>query len=67
MAGVARRYTKIEEIRNLERNVLLLDAGGQYQGTVWFNYYKGEEAAYFMNKLGYNAMVGYGMLHFEIA
>ncbi|XP_067099519.1 snake venom 5'-nucleotidase-like [Osmerus mordax] len=55
-AGVARRYTKIEEIRNSERNVLLLDAGDQYQGTVWFNYYKGEEAAYFMNKLGYNAM-----------
>ncbi|XP_062324812.1 5'-nucleotidase-like isoform X2 [Osmerus eperlanus] len=55
-AGVARRYTKIEEIRNSVRNVLLLDAGDQYQGTVWFNYYKGEEAAYFMNKLGYNAM-----------
>lgn len=38
-------------------NVLLLDAGDQFQGTVWFNYYKGAEAAYFMNKLGYNAMV----------
>lgn len=36
--------------------MLLLDAGDQYQGTVWFNYYKGEEAAYFMNKLKYDAM-----------
>ncbi|XP_030627986.1 5'-nucleotidase [Chanos chanos] len=55
-AGVARRYTKIEEIRNREKNVLLLDAGDQFQGTVWFNHYKGAEAAYFMNKLGYDAM-----------
>ncbi|XP_021430396.1 snake venom 5'-nucleotidase [Oncorhynchus mykiss] len=54
--GVARRFTKIADIRSKERNVLLLDAGDQFQGTVWFNYYKGEEAAYFMNKLGYDAM-----------
>ncbi|XP_071379853.1 5'-nucleotidase-like isoform X2 [Centroberyx affinis] len=55
-AGVARRFTKLTEIRKKERNVLLLDAGDQFQGTVWFNYYKGAEAAYFMNKLGYDAM-----------
>ncbi|KAK3522692.1 hypothetical protein QTP86_029695 [Hemibagrus guttatus] len=55
-AGVARRFTKIQEIRRREKNVLLLDAGDQFQGTVWFNYYKGDEAAYFMNKLGYDAM-----------
>ncbi|KAJ8270818.1 hypothetical protein GJAV_G00119630 [Gymnothorax javanicus] len=55
-AGVARRFTKIKEIRNRERNVLLLDAGDQFQGTVWFNHYKGAEAAYFMNKLKYDAM-----------
>ncbi|KAK1805519.1 hypothetical protein P4O66_019822, partial [Electrophorus voltai] len=55
-AGVARRATKIKEIRDKEKNVLLLDAGDQFQGTVWFNFYKGKEAAYFMNKLGYDAM-----------
>nr|XP_057946130.1 5'-nucleotidase [Doryrhamphus excisus] len=55
-AGVARRFTKVSEIRRKEKNVLLLDAGDQFQGTVWFNYYKGAEAAYFMNKLGYHAM-----------
>ncbi|KAI5608471.1 5'-nucleotidase precursor [Silurus asotus] len=55
-AGVARRFTKIKEIRSSEKNVLLLDAGDQFQGTVWFNIYKGKEAAYFMNKLGYDAM-----------
>lgn len=56
-AGVARRFTKIQEIRRNEQNVLLLDAGDQFQGTVWFNYYKGDEASYFMNKLRYDAMV----------
>ncbi|KAF4099112.1 5'-nucleotidase [Onychostoma macrolepis] len=55
-AGVARRFTKIKEVRSKEKNVLLLDAGDQFQGTVWFNYYKGAEAAHFMNKLGYDAM-----------
>lgn len=56
-AGVARRFTKMSEIREKEKNVLFLDAGDQFQGTVWFNYYKGAEAAHFMNKLGYDAMV----------
>lgn len=56
-AGVARRFTKINEIRSQEKNVLLLDAGDQFQGTMWFNYYKGAEAAHFLNRLGYNAMV----------
>ncbi|XP_062858530.1 5'-nucleotidase [Trichomycterus rosablanca] len=55
-AGVARRFTKIEEIRRSDKNVLLLDAGDQFQGTVWFNFYKGTEAAHFMNKLRYDAM-----------
>ncbi|KAM9341527.1 snake venom 5'-nucleotidase-like [Symphorus nematophorus] len=55
-AGVARRFTKVSEIRRKEKNVLFVDAGDQFQGTVWFNYYKGTEAAHFMNKLGYDVM-----------
>ncbi|XP_026164026.1 5'-nucleotidase [Mastacembelus armatus] len=55
-AGVARRATMVKKIRSSESNVLLLDAGDQFQGTVWFNYYKGAEAAHFMNKLQYDAM-----------
>ncbi|XP_035534500.1 snake venom 5'-nucleotidase-like [Morone saxatilis] len=55
-AGVARRATVINRIRSSQSNVLLLDAGDQFQGTVWFNYYKGAEAAHFMNKLRYDAM-----------
>ncbi|CAL8273124.1 unnamed protein product [Merluccius merluccius] len=55
-AGVARRFTKVAEIRRTEPHVLLLDAGDQFQGTVWFNHYRGAEAAHFMNTLGYDAM-----------
>ncbi|XP_076612058.1 5'-nucleotidase [Chaetodon auriga] len=55
-AGVARRATMVKRIRASESNVLLLDAGDQFQGTVWFNYYKGAEAAHFMNQLRYDAM-----------
>lgn len=55
--GVARRHTLVQRIRATDRNVLLLDAGDQYQGTVWFSYFKGAEVARFMNRLGYQAMV----------
>jgi hypothetical protein len=55
--GVARRYTKIEEIRKSHDNVLLLDAGDQFQGTLWFQYYDGQGVAHFVNKFGYDAMV----------
>lgn len=56
--GLARRATLIKEIRNQTSNVLLLDAGDQYQGTPWFYYYKGSAACHFMNALRYDAMVG---------
>ncbi|XP_060092644.1 5'-nucleotidase [Heteronotia binoei] len=54
--GVARRATKIQQIRDTHSHVLLLDAGDQYQGTVWFSYFKGWEVVRFMNLLRYDAM-----------
>ncbi|XP_073934704.1 5'-nucleotidase isoform X2 [Castor canadensis] len=56
VGGVARLFTKVEQIRRAESNVLLLDAGDQYQGTIWFTVYKGTEVAHFMNALRYDAM-----------
>nr|XP_004660517.2 5'-nucleotidase [Jaculus jaculus] len=56
VGGVARLFTKVQQIRRAEPNVLLLDAGDQYQGTIWFTVYKGAEVAYFMNRLRYDAM-----------
>lgn len=60
--GVARRFTKIREIRNTHPNVVLLDGGDQFQGTVWYNYYRGNASAYFINKLNYT--VGVRSVHF---
>lgn len=54
--GVARRMKKIKELRDKYKNTLFLDAGDQFQGTLWFNIYKGRAASYFMNQLGYDAM-----------
>ena len=55
--GVSRRKTAIEDVRRNHSNVLLLDAGNEFQGSIWFTYYKGLEASHFMNRLGYDAMV----------
>lgn len=56
--GVARRLTKVKEIRDKYKDdVILIDAGDQYQGSLWYNIYKGGEAALFMNKLQYDVMV----------
>ena len=59
VGGVARRQTLIQQIRqeHPDNNTVLLDAGDQFQGTLWFQVYKGAEASYFMNKLGYDVMV----------
>jgi 5'-nucleotidase/UDP-sugar diphosphatase len=54
--GVARRYTAIQQVKAEGGNVLLVDAGDAFQGTLFFNVWEGEEEAYFMNALGYQAM-----------
>lgn len=53
--GVARRATLIQQIRQEQKNVLLLDAGDIFQGTPYFNVYKGEPEILAMNQLGYDA------------
>ena len=60
--GVARRYTAVEELRQQKpNNTILLDAGDQFQGTLWFSEYQGRATSYFMNLLGYDAMVSHTM------
>lgn len=56
VGGVARRATIIKQVRAEGGNMLLLDAGDQFQGTLFYTKYKGEEADTFMNLLGYDAM-----------
>jgi 5'-nucleotidase len=55
LGGVAARAKVINQIRSEEKNVLLLDAGDIFQGTPYFNLYKGEPEIKAMSMLGYDA------------
>ncbi len=54
--GSARLITAINEARGANDNVLLVDGGDQFQGTLFYTYYKGKLAAEMMNQMGYDAM-----------
>ena len=55
--GVARRATAIAAARAEVPSSLLLDAGDQFQGTLFFSRFRGAAASRLMNHLGYDAMV----------
>jgi len=54
--GVARLATAIESVRDEADNVLLLDAGDQFQGTLYFTVGGANVVADVMNELAYDAM-----------
>ena len=55
LGGFARRAEMVKEIRQQEKNVLLLDSGDIFQGTPYFNYYGGELEFKLMSQMGYDA------------
>lgn len=55
LGGVAARAALIKDIRQKTENVLLLDAGDIFQGTPYFNLYKGEPEIKAMSLMGYDA------------
>jgi 5'-nucleotidase len=55
LGGVAARAAIITRIRSEVSNVLLLDAGDMFQGTPYFNVYKGEPEMKAMTMMGYDA------------
>ena len=54
--GSGRLVTAIEEAKARTKNWLLVDGGDQFQGSLFYNYYKGDASAEMMNKMGYDAM-----------
>ncbi|MDR2309697.1 MAG: 5'-nucleotidase C-terminal domain-containing protein [Brucellaceae bacterium] len=54
--GMARLKAAIDTERAKANNVLVLDAGDQFQGSLFFTTYKGTDNAEFMNAIGYDAM-----------
>ncbi|MEI7828706.1 MAG: metallophosphatase [Prolixibacteraceae bacterium] len=53
--GMAKRAAMIQQIRTEQKNVLVFDAGDIFQGTPYFNYYKGEVELKLMTEMGYDA------------
>ena len=53
--GYARQATIIKRTRAKEKNVLLLNAGDCFQGTLYFNMYDGLADLAFMNAMNYDA------------
>ncbi|HAF25578.1 MAG TPA: metallophosphatase [Blastocatellia bacterium] len=52
--GVARRATLVKRVRKENPNTLLIDAGDVFQGTPYFNFYKGEVEYKSMSLIGYD-------------
>lgn len=55
LGGIAARSELIRSIREKEEHVLLLDAGDIFQGTPYFNIYKGEPEIKAMSAMQYDA------------
>lgn len=55
LGGVSRRATLVRRIRHEHPHTLLLDAGDIFQGTPYFNYFRGEIEFRAMSAMGYDA------------
>ncbi len=55
LGGMARRATLVKQLRQQLGPVLLLDAGDTFQGTPYFNRYKGRLDYQLMRMVGYDA------------
>ena len=56
VGGVAQRVAFFDRLRAGRRNVLILDAGDVFQGTLYFNQYRGLADRYFMHRMLYRVM-----------
>lgn len=55
LGGMARRTTLVEQVRQQQEHVLLLDAGDIWQGTPYFNFFEGELEYKLMSRMRYDA------------
>jgi 5'-nucleotidase len=54
--GWARLVSAVKDARARSNNSILVDGGDQFQGTLYYTYYKGKVAAEMMNGLQYDGM-----------
>ncbi|XP_077527212.1 protein 5NUC-like [Haemaphysalis longicornis] len=62
--GVARIAQKVREIKSSRRNTLFLNAGGFFQGTLWYSTLKHKIVTYAMSRMGYD-VIGLGNNEFD--
>ncbi len=53
--GIARMKELIDQERSMDSDLLLFDSGDVFQGTPYFNVFKGHPELEWMNKVGYDA------------
>jgi len=56
LGGTARLKTLVDQYRASEPDSILVDAGDQFQGTLYYNLFKADIVTKTMNELGYQAM-----------
>jgi len=54
--GAARMAAVIDQVRGAEENVVLLDGGDRFTGTLFHTFYLGADNAQIMNMMAYDAM-----------
>ncbi|KAK9891687.1 hypothetical protein WA026_015655 [Henosepilachna vigintioctopunctata] len=55
IGGFSRMYQTIETLKKNNPNILLLNAGDNFQGTVWYNIFKWNVTQHFLNKIPFDA------------
>lgn len=56
-SGILQRKAIIDSVRNVEKNVITIDAGDVVQGSLYFKYFKGDVEYPLMNMIGYDIRV----------
>lgn len=56
LGGYARRHKYIEKVRQEGNETLVFECGDMFQGTPYFNFYKGQLEISLMNKMGVDAV-----------
>lgn len=57
IGGFSRMYASINSILSKQPDSILLNAGDNFQGTLWYTLYKWNVTQYFFNKLPFDAIV----------
>ncbi|XP_026472187.1 apyrase [Ctenocephalides felis] len=56
IGGIARVYTEVKRLQNERTNPIFLNAGDNFQGTLWYNIHRWNVTQYFLNKFKTDAV-----------